>query len=168
MTSDQMILGAALLVMLAYAYLAARLSRTFQPLRLQVANNIEDLLADQSIPRSFRDDLDRLGRMMFSTKAAWLMVITYPLGVFNVLRQGSRVHPKLMSHPKHREIAQTFVHGIICMMATSPICFLLFVIEVIMLMLFWAPLGRSARSALHIVFQFMNGRQGGGRGSAIG
>lgn len=168
MTSVHVILVAALVVMLAYAYVAYRLSQTFQPLRLQVASTIEELMADDSIPAEIRGDLDKLGRTMLSTTAAWLMVITYPIGVLEVLRGDTVMDSPLDDHPRHREIAQTFVHGIICMMATSPMCFLLFVFEVIMLMLFWAPLGRSARSALHLVFHFMNGRRGNHQGKAFG
>lgn len=152
-----MIFGSALLVMAAYSYVAYRLSLTVQPLRLKVAENVEDLIADETIPEHVRNELDRLGDSLLSRTSAWLIVATYPIGVFYALSGREPEAGSIRCHPRHRDIARVYSEGIFCMVANSPICTLLFVIEALLLMLLWLPLGRSARRALHLVFSINGG-----------
>ena len=156
MKNELMFLALALVAMCGYAYFAFQLSRVVQPLRLKVAENIEELIADESIPLAVRADLDRLGGSLLSTRLAWLFVLTYPLGVFHALKGGDKRAVRISSHSKHNEIARTFSEGLLCTVATSPLCTLIFAFEAALLMLLWIPLGRSARRALHLVFKLLD------------
>lgn len=165
MPSDLTILGSALCILLGYSFLSLRLSRTFQPLRLEVVGSIEGIMADETVPADIRDDLDRLGDKLLSASAAWLLVLAYPVGVYYAIRAG-RNDKSIRNHPRFNEISRTYTKGIIGMMATSPLCFFLFFVELALLMMFFVPLGRSARKALHVVLHLMNGNGRDGHGKA--
>jgi len=142
-----------------YGFLSARLSKTIQPLRLKVAEDIEDLISDESIKKNTRDDLDRLGDSLFSKFGAWMLILTYPIGVYYALKGDDGKHQEPgKGHPRRKEISYTYASGIFCMMASSPLTLVVFFVEVMLLMIVFAPLGKASRKALHIVFSIEDSR----------
>ena len=154
MTDIVTVFVVSMLVLAAYSYLAIRLSKTAQPLRIKIAENIEDLLCDESIPQTVRDDLDTLGDRLLSRKLAWQIVLTFPIGVYFAIKGNGSENRLVRSHSRYKEIGGVFLEGIMCIMANSPLAALLFAFEVVILMLLAVPLGRSARRALHMVFSY--------------
>ena len=141
----------ATLVVVAYSYVAARISRAAQPLRIRVVDIIKRLHTDSTIPDEVKADLSSLQDHLLSKKAGWLIVILLPYVMLRSAIRGNNGHVGQLKHAKRPEIIQTMGMGMLCMIATSPLCAFIFVCELFISAVISRP-GKSIRSLLHTVF----------------
>lgn len=155
---DWAYIALATVIFLAYGLIKVRLTQIFQPLRMKIAEDIEDLIADETIPDRVRDDLDMLGKRLFSTGSGWLFILTFPLGVYYALKGTEQGDTQRMAggHPRRKDVSQAFALGIFCMIATSPIAVLIFAFEFLLLIVLFVPLGRGARQTLRVIFDMQS------------
>jgi hypothetical protein len=144
------ILLVATLVLIGYSLVADRISRSAQPLRVRVVDSIESLSTDVTLPESVRTDLLHLTDHLFSSKSSWLVVLLLPFALVASFTFDRDRSPDYADHPRRAEIQQTIGLGIFCMVANSPLCVVLFALEVIISMIFIAPRGMLMR-VLHSV-----------------
>lgn len=135
-----------------YKLVSLRLTKMFQPLRLEVAEKVEDLLNDEKIADDVRRDLDILANSMFNNFAAWLLVLTIPVGVLFSIFRPNHINIKDKRPKVETEIRFIYRQGLLCMIATSPLCLAIFLLELLFLQFLFFPVGRGTRRAAHMVF----------------
>ncbi|UWQ29933.1 hypothetical protein [Leisingera sp. M523] len=134
-----------------YNLVAAGLSRAVQPLRLHVVDCVEKLISDTSIPVEIRKDLDYLADSLFSSYRGWLIVVTLPVSAiaYKFRSKEAQSPVAIRNHPRRKEIASTYALGIVCMIAKSPLCLVLFGLEMLLLVVLPVRFGRATRQAVH-------------------
>jgi hypothetical protein len=152
MSSIQLLL-AATAVFAIYAFLTSRVYSLFQPMRCELADEGEALIADESIPEDIRLDVESVLDRAFSNGAAWLIVVLFPYAAVLALFSGPASQSALDSLPvKVRgKIMAVMRKGLFCVLSNSPLAFLIFVLEVLLLACLYVPVGIGARRAIHFL-----------------
>lgn len=118
---------------LIYLYVGHRLRQFMQPIRLEIAEEGEELLADPSVPESIKGNLRFILDYTFSTQAAFLIVVFHPIAWF-VRKPRAAIasaHARLDSDQK-RAVRDVYRKGLMCVVANSPFTFVLFCLEILL------------------------------------
>ncbi|UWR77912.1 hypothetical protein K4L04_08190 [Phaeobacter inhibens] len=148
MTEYLLIISCSVLIVLGYHLFARRLTDEMQPLRIRTLEMIEEIRSNPTIPDRVKKDLDTLAGQLLNKRAAWFIVLLFPVGFFLSLgpdRDPDRV--KIAHHPRKAKIQQVVWDGAHCIVANSPICYFIFQIEIAILKLVRPITSRSGRRA---------------------
>ncbi len=130
----------AALIVLAYSIVSVRFSKAVQPLRLRVVDDIQSLCRESGVPDDVKDDLRVLSENLFSKANGWLIVVLFPFVMITSALRSNRVlkNPQLTGKLRSR-VTQTFGMGLFCMIATSPLCTVIFAVEFIVSLIISGP-----------------------------
>ncbi|MBR9864890.1 MAG: hypothetical protein GYB24_15745 [Rhodobacteraceae bacterium] len=142
-------------ILVAYGLFSMRLQSAIHPIRVRVAHEIETWIALENVPDDVKRDLDEMGKHLFSKWAAWVIVISFlPIVAKSVVSKLIGIKNPSWSHPRKPAILHTFAQGVLCTIASSPICLLIFVVEFFLSVLVASPI-RLARIVVHTTSQLM-------------
>ena len=151
--------GSAILVLAAavvvvHGILLRRLSSIVQPLRLRVVDEAVRLSSDARLPKDVRDGLKYVPDLLFSYRAAWLIVVMFPMlsvkdRYLSLTRPNRRAPDRRKVPSELRGQVSWVVHrATFCILANSPLaCFLALVGAPIMI-LCAGPFDSIARRAI--------------------
>ncbi|WP_340286722.1 hypothetical protein [Sulfitobacter pontiacus] len=152
-------LALAAAILISYSFISVRFSRAVQPLRIRVVEDINRLCQDNSIPDDVKDDLRILADNMFNKVNGWLIVTLFPFVlVKRAFRKNQDGRKSQLSGRTRSKVTQVFGVGLLCMIATSPLCMVIFAIEFIFSLVIAAPWGwiRSLSRAVTSVDQHIS------------
>lgn len=144
----------AAIIILAYSFISIRLSKAVQPMRMRVIEDINALCLDPHVPDDIKADLENLSDNLFSKLNGWLIVSLFPVVMLKSMLGINRGRVTLDLTGKLRtKVTQTIGMGMFCMIATSPLCTVIFAIEFILSLIISAPWG-CVRSLMRAVTTF--------------
>lgn len=130
--SEGYVLIVSTALILGYIYIGVRLRQFVQPLRLEVAQVGEELLADPKTPDRVKRELRTIMNHSFSVRLAVLIVVLFPLLWLTNWKRDSGSHPlDRLDSEDRMEAVGVYRKGIICIVANTPITMLLFLIEML-------------------------------------
>ena len=136
---ETLIVAAA--VILLYSLISFRFSKAVQPLRLRVIDDVKSLCSDDSVPDDVKEDLRVLSENLFNKMNGWLIVTIFPLVLIrSIFRTGERRKPRLVGRNRSK-VTQVIGMGMFCMIATSPLCTVIFAVEFIISLIIAGPWG---------------------------
>ena len=137
---ETLVLAAAILI--SYSYISVRFSRAVQPLRIRVVEDINRLCLDKDIPDEVKDSLRVLANNLFNKANGWLIVTIFPFVVLRrALRPNQDGKKSKLSGRTRSKVTQVFGIGLLCMIATSPLCMVIFAVEFILSLMIAGPWG---------------------------
>jgi hypothetical protein len=130
----------AAIIVVAYSVISVRFSKAVQPLRLRVMDDIDLLCRDENLPDDVKADLKVLSGTLFSKLNGWLIVVLFPIVIVkSTLRSKKRtIKPQLTGRLRFK-VTQTVGMGMFCMIATSPLCTVIFAVEFILSLMISGP-----------------------------
>jgi hypothetical protein len=144
----QLLIAAAALICI-YHFLRARIAVLLQPLRLELAETGETLIADETIPADYRDSIELILHLAYSAGAAWMLVAAYPYVSLKMLRRSQDRNDPLagLSAEKRRALSFVIRVGTISIFANSPLAAFIFMLEILL----FRPIGRTMRQAIKLI-----------------
>ena len=138
MTHLETLLIAAAVILL-YSLASMRFSKAVQSLRLRVVSNVNELCDDPSVPDDVKSDLHTIVDNLLSKSAGWLIVVLFPGVVMGTALRGKNPRSTDKSFPHQGKVIQIMAMGLFCMIASSPLCLVLFSVEFLISMLLAGP-----------------------------
>lgn len=146
---ETLILASVLL--LGYSFVSHQISKAVQPLRLKVAADVQELCDDETIPDDVKKSLEHLAHGLFSKINGWLIVLILPVVVVRrAFRRRESGSVSSLPSGNRMKVTQTIAMGMFCMIASSPICIVIFAVEFLFALVIAAPWG-WVRSLMGIV-----------------
>lgn len=118
-------------LIIAYMYIGHSIRRYVQPIRLELAEVGETLLADDEVPDGTKRTIKTILNALFSMRMAVLLLILHPVAWFLRPRHGNGRLPESVDEDLRREIVDFYRKGALCIVANSPITLVLFMLEVV-------------------------------------
>lgn len=145
-------------IVMAYMYLSARLTRFVQPMRIDVVDAAESLIADPEVPENVKKSVDAISNCLLVGRVGWLFVLLFPIRSVIFRLRGRRNQAQATALTSVQQKKYRFVQsvGMFCIFANSPMVLLIAGIEIAIMVAIRAPVGGVTRS---IVRENANGDQ---------